>query len=579
MARSGISKVQGFSLVEVLLVVAILAIVTLGVASTLSLAFKGVAGLNKSQEALRIYSGTLQALSNSRMCPEAMKVGGNNVVLPAAWANPINVEELYFGRAGDPREKLAEINKAVNGIFTKEMKLNRVSGPFPVRRITAPGPPAVFQDRSRYYATLKIKAAKDAAQPGDLVGGQALTEKIFYVTLETAVAGGPVLACSGTDLEEFYETICTSEFGAEWRSFGVAPWCLFQKMGIGVVNMDQAGNPRLRVAAPQAAGENSILVDPVPAGSTGVVVRSAAFGAISLRLDPPASPTLLPMVFGFTATQAQMSSQGPLGISSGGPSGLVISRADNTSGNVLRLSRPGCLGCGGGDLQFGFSPGGAPIPPVGPMSPGALINAGGALWIAGTAANVSDVGLRLTTNGVLHVASTSNLFLGSFGGLTQLVGDEVKIESSNRPLALSSTFRIVFTAPDIRASTNVVVTSDRQTKYDVVALAKAVHHLMRLRPVAYTSTYDKERHMGFIAQEVEEVFPELVRADPNTGLKGLDYTGLIAPLTAVAQNHEQRIQELERQNADLRRELATQRGALDELRRGVSELKRQKIQK
>lgn len=57
--------------------------------------------------------------------------------------------------------------------------------------------------------------------------------------------------------------------------------------------------------------------------------------------------------------------------------------------------------------------------------------------------------------------------------------------------------------------------------------------------------------LGVIAQEVEEVFPELVRTSPD-GYKTVNYLGLIAPLIEALKELDARVEALERQ-PDVRR--------------------------
>lgn len=52
------------------------------------------------------------------------------------------------------------------------------------------------------------------------------------------------------------------------------------------------------------------------------------------------------------------------------------------------------------------------------------------------------------------------------------------------------------------------------------------------------------RDLGVIAQEVEEVFPELVHEDER-GYKHVNYLGLIAPLIEAVKELDERVQALE----------------------------------
>jgi hypothetical protein len=97
--------------------------------------------------------------------------------------------------------------------------------------------------------------------------------------------------------------------------------------------------------------------------------------------------------------------------------------------------------------------------------------------------------------------------------------------------------------------------SDERQKEDVKDL-DATERLMQLRPVDYlwkhqaASEEPDRRNLGFIAQEVQQVFPELVSTSPD-GMLGVEYTGLIAPLVKALQEATQKIEALEARVAAL----------------------------
>src|SRR5262249_24558382 len=68
---------------------------------------------------------------------------------------------------------------------------------------------------------------------------------------------------------------------------------------------------------------------------------------------------------------------------------------------------------------------------------------------------------------------------------------------------------------------------DIRLKTDVQDLPNAAEKLASLRGVSYRycgpGPVSRPRDIGVIAQEVEQVLPELVRSSPVTGLKGVDY--------------------------------------------------------
>jgi hypothetical protein len=72
----------------------------------------------------------------------------------------------------------------------------------------------------------------------------------------------------------------------------------------------------------------------------------------------------------------------------------------------------------------------------------------------------------------------------------------------------------------------------------------------RLRGVSFEWREDappgyEGKDLGVIAQEVEEVFPELVHVHPD-GYKTVNYAGLIAPLIEAVKELDARIDVLER---------------------------------
>ncbi len=94
----------------------------------------------------------------------------------------------------------------------------------------------------------------------------------------------------------------------------------------------------------------------------------------------------------------------------------------------------------------------------------------------------------------------------------------------------------VFNYSDVRAKTNIT-----PIKYGLSALGK-------LKPVNYQLLKDpsgrvNHQELGLVAQEVEQVMPELVRTD-NEGRKLLNYTGLIPVLIQSIQDLQAEVAEL-----------------------------------
>lgn len=90
--------------------------------------------------------------------------------------------------------------------------------------------------------------------------------------------------------------------------------------------------------------------------------------------------------------------------------------------------------------------------------------------------------------------------------------------------------------------------SDQRRKENIQPLPHATPQILSLRPVSYTMKDDGQhkQEFGFIAQDVEKIFPELIGvADDAARTKSLNYTGLIAPLVKALQERELLIQQRE----------------------------------
>ena len=88
-------------------------------------------------------------------------------------------------------------------------------------------------------------------------------------------------------------------------------------------------------------------------------------------------------------------------------------------------------------------------------------------------------------------------------------------------------------------------TSDRRWKTDIRPLASGLSTVMALRPVTYNwrrsefpdMHFTEGRQIGFIAQDVEKVLPEIVSTD-NKGFKSVSYENVVPVLTAAVQEQQ-----------------------------------------
>ena len=106
-------------------------------------------------------------------------------------------------------------------------------------------------------------------------------------------------------------------------------------------------------------------------------------------------------------------------------------------------------------------------------------------------------------------------------------------------------------------ATAFLYSSDRKLKENIRNLSSVtINKLLQLEGVSFMWKDGKKKNMGFIAQEVEKLFPELVSTDKYTGLKSVQYAGLLAPLIETVKKQHQEIaaqrEEIETLKTDVR---------------------------
>jgi len=137
-----------------------------------------------------------------------------------------------------------------------------------------------------------------------------------------------------------------------------------------------------------------------------------------------------------------------------------------------------------------------------------------------------------------------------------------------------------FFVGDVYSTTNFYP-SDRQLKSNIQPMQNALDKIMALKPSTYVYKYQdfkgmslpKTSQMGLIAQELEEVFPDLVKETgmPERGedgtvtssgktFKAINYVSLIPVLISAMQEQQKQIVEQREQISDLSQKLATTTG-------------------
>ena len=85
---------------------------------------------------------------------------------------------------------------------------------------------------------------------------------------------------------------------------------------------------------------------------------------------------------------------------------------------------------------------------------------------------------------------------------------------------------------DIHLTGTLTSDSDRKIKDNITPLIDTLENIDKLGGYTYTrlDLNDNKTHIGVIAQEVENIYPELVVENPQTNIKSVNYCGLSAIL-------------------------------------------------
>ena len=124
------------------------------------------------------------------------------------------------------------------------------------------------------------------------------------------------------------------------------------------------------------------------------------------------------------------------------------------------------------------------------------------------------------------------------------IGYNAQPTSSNQ-IMLGTPQETVVCPGDLQVAGTVTTTSDYRIKTDIKPLDPnfAIDHL---NPVSYTNKLSGKKDTGFIAHEIQEIFPHLVTGEKDgEQTQTLNYIGLIAILTREIQELKKRIEILE----------------------------------
>jgi len=168
-------------------------------------------------------------------------------------------------------------------------------------------------------------------------------------------------------------------------------------------------------------------------------------------------------------------------------------------------------------------------------------------------------GNRSTAMGRYTIASDyASLVIGLYNSSGSSVTDSgTSFSTSNTAFvigngtsdSLSDAFKVMFNGDttvsnDLTVSGDVNVNSDARLKSNIVSLGSTLSKLLLIDGKSYVMNRNGKQKIGVLAQEIQEVFPELVSEDDNDIL-AVNYQGLVPVLINAIKEQNEKITRLE----------------------------------
>lgn len=172
-----------------------------------------------------------------------------------------------------------------------------------------------------------------------------------------------------------------------------------------------------------------------------------------------------------------------------------------------------------------------------------------ALWVTGPSVFESNLNLDVSGSAALSVAGSEAIWYNGtyyswgYGGTYNYFADKVTIGNP-----ASSAYALYVQGNSY--SSGVWAGSDARWKKDLERITNTLPLVLRLQGYSYNwrdkeypdMKFEKERQVGLIAQDVEKIYPELVRTDEN-GYKAVSYEKLTVILLESIKEQQKQIDE------------------------------------
>jgi hypothetical protein len=399
----------------------------------------------------------------------------------------------------------------------------------------------------------------------------------------------------------------------------------------GVLRMAGSTSGNVTLAPASAAGTWTLTL-PTSAGTSGQFLQTNGSGVASW-VTPNISNSItgtLPVGNGGTGATTLTSN----GVLYGNGTSAIGVTAAGAEHSVLRATASGTPSFGAINLASASAVAGTLA--VGNGGTGLSTGTQGGIMYFSTSSNISSTsqgtsGHVLASGGAAAPTFTTAVKLGSVTvpsdsttsfqirntGTTSIFN----VDTTNSRIGINNTAPTVAldVTGEIKSSSNITAaaflySSDRRLKTDIHPIDSPIETIAKLQGVNFKWRDSNKSDMGFIAQEVEAVLPEMVRTDETTGFKSVKYGNIVAlaiegikSLTnridqlfeGLTQNKEaikkleasshqmkstdssqnKRLQSLEKENASLKTQVQSQQKMLLEMAERLKKIEAQSTKK
>ena len=176
------------------------------------------------------------------------------------------------------------------------------------------------------------------------------------------------------------------------------------------------------------------------------------------------------------------------------------------------------------------------------------LDVSGALSIGGTTVTSTAAELNYVDGVTSNVQTQLDSKLSSSGNITTggniIIPDSGNIGSTSDTdaITIANSGNVTF-GQDVTVNGDVVISSDARLKSNIVSLGSTLPKLLQIDGKSYEMK--GKQKIGVLAQEIQEVFPELVSEDDNEML-AVNYQGLVPILINALKEQDEKINRLEK---------------------------------